>query len=95
MKFLEEYGFDKDDIEEFVDGTPKKITEILLKNLPLVKTNLGYVKGLGISTYKEIFINYPDMFLMDASNFSEMFSKYNTEELVEKLNSNFKMVEYL
>ncbi len=95
MNFLEEYGFDRDDIQEFVEGTPKRITDVLLKNLPLVKKNLGYVKDLGISTYKEIFINYPDMFLMDASNFSDMFAKYNTEELIEKLNSNFKMVEYL
>ena len=95
MSFLEEYGFDKDDIQEFVDGTPKKITDVITKNMPLVKENLGYIKGLGINTYKEIFINYPDMFLMDASNFSEMFSKYNTEELIEKLNANFKMVEYL
>jgi len=95
MNFLEEYGFDKDDIKEFVEGTPKRIADTILKYLPLVKKNLEYIRGLGISTYKEIFINYPDMFLMDASNFSEMFSKYNTEELIEKLNSNFKMVEYL
>ena len=95
MNFLEEYGFDKDDIQEFIDGTPEAISNLITNNLPLVKTNLEYIKELGISTYKEIFINYPDMFLMDASNFSEMFSKYNTEELIEKLNSNFKMVEYL
>ena len=95
MKFLEEYGFDKEDIQEFIDGTPKKIADVINKNVQLVKENLGYIKKLGISTYKEIFINYPDMFLMDASNFSEMFSKYNTEELIEKLNTNFKMVEYL
>lgn len=95
MKFLEEYGFDKEDIEEFVGNTPKKMVNILKKHLDLVEVNLGYVKNLGINTYKEIFINYPDMFLMDASNFSEMFSKYETKELIEKLNANFKMVEYL
>ena len=32
---------------------------------------------------------------MDASNFSEMFSKYETDELIERLNNNFKLVEYL
>ena len=35
------------------------------------------------------------MFLMDNSNFEEMFSKYETNELITKLNANFKMVEYL
>ena len=43
---------------------------------------LKVLKDLGITTYKEIFINYPDMFLMDASNFEESFSKYDKEELV-------------
>ena len=61
----------------------------------LVKVNLEYLKNLGIETYKEIFINYPDMFLMDASNFEESFSKYDKAELIEKLNANFKMVKYL
>ena len=95
MDFLKEFGFDEEDIREFVGGTPKKMIELLLNHLPLVKKNLEFIKKLGIDTYKEIFINYPDMFLMDASNFSEMFDKYNTEELIQKLNSNFKMVEYL
>ncbi len=95
MSFLENYGFEKADIEEFVDSTPKKMASVLKKNEKLVEENLAYVKGLGISTYKEIFINYPDMFLMDNSVFSEMFSKYEKDELIEKLNNNYKMVEYL
>ena len=95
MDFLKEYGFLDEDISEIVENTPKKITDLINKNLELVKVNLQFIKSLGINTYKEIFINYPDMFLMDASNFEEMFSKYNTEELIEKLNANFKMVEYL
>lgn len=95
MDFLKEYGFLDDDINEVVDNTPKKIIDLLNKNVELVKTNLKYIKDLGITTYKEIFINYPDMFVMDASNFEDMFAKYNTEELIEKLNANFKMVEYL
>lgn len=95
MNFLEEYGFDPSEIQEWINNTPKNIKDLLNEHLDLVKKNLKYVKDLGINTYKEIFINYSDMFLMDASNFSEMFAKYNTEELIEKLNANFKMVEYL
>ena len=95
MKFLEKYGFTKEDIDEFIDNTPKKMQEAIEQNSELVEVNLKYVKDLGTSVYKEIFINYPDMFLMDASNFSEMFSKYETDELIERLNNNFKLVEYL
>lgn len=95
MSFLKEYGFLDVDIEEFLENTPKKVIDVLESHENLVRVNLTYLKDLGITTYKEIFINYPDMFLMDASNFEESFSKYDKEELVEKLNANYKMVKYL
>ena len=95
MKFLEKYDFNKEEIDEFINNTPEIMRDAIEKHLDLVETNLAYIKDLGTNVYKEIFINYPDMFLLDASNFSEIFSKYDTEELIEKLNNNFKLVEYL
>lgn len=95
MKFLEKYGFTNEDISEFENNTPKKIMDLITEHQDLVEINLEFIKKLGTNVYKEIFINYPDMFLMDASNFSGMFSQYETEELIEKLNNNFKLVEYL
>lgn len=95
MKFLEKYGFTKEDIEEFVNNTPKKMQEAIEQNAELVEVNLKYVKDLGTSVYKEIFINYPDIFLLDASVFEKTFSQYETDELVESLNNNFKVAEYL
>lgn len=95
MKFLENYNFSQDDIEEFENNTPKKMKKTLTDNVALVEENLKYLSNLGINTYKEIFINYPDMFLMDSSNFNEKFSQYETEDLIERLNDNFKLVEYL
>lgn len=95
MNFLKEYGFLDSDINEYENNTPKKMKKVIEKNEKLVKVNLEYLKNLGIQTYKEIFINFPDMFLMDASNFEDSFAKYDKKELIEKLNANFKMVKYL
>ncbi len=95
MNFLKEYGFLDSDISEYENNTPDKIKDVILKHENLVRVNLEYLKGLGVETYKEIFINYPDMFLMDASNFEESLAKYDKTELVEKLNANFKMVKHL
>lgn len=95
MKFLESYNFSQEDIQEFENNTPKKIKKTLVDNIALVEENLKYLFNLGVNTYKEIFINYPDMFLLDNSNFVEIFSKYETDDLIERLNTNFKLVEYL
>ena len=95
MKFLEKYGFDNEEIQECLDNTPKKLQDKISKHLDLVEENLKFIQGLGIDTYKEIFINYPDLFLMDASDFNKKFSQYEAEDLIERLNANFKLVEYL
>ena len=51
MKFLEKYDFTKEDIDELIDNTPKKIMNSIKKCQPLVESNLNYLKDLGISTY--------------------------------------------
>lgn len=95
MKFLEECGFLEEDIKEYEGNTPELVRKTINEHEALVKTNIDFLKNLGIKTYKEIFINYPDMFLMDASNFEKSFTQYNQEEMIEKLNDNFKMVKWL
>ena len=95
MKFLEKYGFNKEDINRFLEITPEAMIKELTKEKDLVEVNLKYISSLGIDTYREIFINYPSMFFMDASVFKETFDKYEKDSLVEKLNKNYRIVEYL
>ena len=95
MKFLEKYDFSKEDIDELIDNTPKKVMNAIKKSQDLVEKNLEYLKGLGISTYVQIFVNFPDLFFMDHSNFKEMLDKYEKDSLVEKLNANFRLIEFL
>lgn len=95
MEYLEKYGFGKEDIDKLLYTTPKKIVSALKKSQELVETNLSYLKDLGINTYVDIFVNFPDMFFMDHSNFREMLDKYEKDSLVEKLNANFRLIEFL
>ena len=94
MNFLKEYGFEEVDINEFLENTPEKKKEEIKKHAKLVSQNIEYLKNLGVITYKEIFINYPDMFLMDASTFEKSFSQYETKELLEKFNGYYRLVRY-
>ena len=95
MNFFEKFGFLEDEQKEYEDITPEEIKKMISKHNKLVETNLQFLKDLEINTYKEIFINYPDMFLMDASNFEKYFNRYEKEALQEKLNINYKVVKFL
>ena len=95
MSFLKEYGFLDVDIEEFLENTPKKVIDVLESHENLVRVNLSYLKDLGVTNYQDIFLKFYEMFLMDNSNFIAIFSKYEKEDLIEKLKKNINIVEFL
>ena len=86
MNFIEE------DISSIISD---ELRNDLEKNSDLVKTNINYLKDLGIENYKDIFKTYYPMFLMDTSNFQEIFSKYDINDLIDKINKNMAIIEHL
>lgn len=94
MEFLDKY-FDNDTIMYLNDNVPKVILEELEKEQKLVSKNISFLKDLGVSNIDYIFKNYYDMFLMDPGLFSEIFNKYDKEDLIEKLNKNLTIIEHL
>ena len=94
MEFLDKY-FDNDTIMYLNDNVPKVILEELEKEQKLVSKNISFLKDLGVSNIDSIFKNYYDMFLMDPKLFSEIFNKYDKEDLIEKLNKNLTIIEHL
>ena len=71
------------------------IFNLLNEQKKVVTANILYLKKLGVSNYKEIFIRYADLFLMDNSNFVEIFDKYDKEDLITKLENNVDIFAYL
>lgn len=94
MEFLNKY-FDNDTIMYLNDNVPKVILEELEKEQKLVSKNISFLKDLGVSNIDNIFKNYYDMFLMDPKLFSEIFNKYDKEDLIEKLNKDLTIIEHL
>ena len=86
MNFIEE------DVSSII---PEEIKVDLENNVDLVKANINYLKDLGIENYQEIFKTYYPIFLMDASNFKEIFSKYDISDLIDKINKNMAIIEHL
>jgi len=95
MNYLEKIGFTSDDINLVKSSTTKVIFNLLNEQKRVVTANILYLKNLGITNYKEIFIKYSDYFLIDNSNFIEIFDKYDRDDLVEKLNNNIDIFAYL
>lgn len=95
MNYLEKIGFTSDDINLVKNSTTKVIFNLLNEQKRVVTANILYLKNLGITNYKEIFIKYSDYFLIDNSNFIEIFDKYDRDDLVEKLNNNIDIFAYL
>ncbi len=95
MKFLEKFGFQKKDIEALKENSTSALIKELEANKKLVSKNLEYLSNVGVKNLSEIFINYHDMFLMDNSNFVEIFNKYDPQSLIEKLAKDVRIMEYL
>jgi len=95
MKYLEKYDFTNEEIEYLEANVPTRLKDKLNENYKLVGQNINYLKELGVSNFKTIFSKYYDMFLMDYSNFTGIFKKYDTEDLIEKLNNNMEIIEFL
>lgn len=95
MEYLEGLGISNEMIDELKDCTPEKLLTLLETNKKLVSANINYLKDLGVDKYPEILVKYPDMFLMDNSNFKDIFAKYEVNDLIEKINKNVGIVEFL
>lgn len=95
MNFLLNYGFNEEEIKAFSMNVPPMLYEQILNSYPLVSQNIESLKEMGVLNYKEVFIKFYDMFLMDNSNFMNIFNKYEREDLVEKINANANIVEFL
>ena len=95
MNYLEKIGFSSDDISVIKNTNSNVIFNLLKEQKKVVTANILYLKKLGVNNYKEIFIRYADLFLMDNSNFIEIFSKYDQEDLINKLDHNIDIFAYL
>lgn len=95
MNYLKDLGFDQNTINIINESLPKKALETLEAKKEIVIKNIKYMKELGISNYQVAFVKFYNMFLMDNEEFDEIFSKYDKEDLVVKLEKNVAIMEYL
>jgi hypothetical protein len=95
MNYLKELGFEDKVIELINKNIPSQALENLTTEEATVTQNIKYLKDLGISNYVDAFIKFYNMFLLDNDTFDSIFSKYDKEDLIVKLEKNIAIMEYL
>lgn len=95
VAYLEELGFTEENIREFIKEVPSAAIDELYESSSIVKANISYLKKLGINNYQEAFLRFYNMFLIEPAAFDEVFSKYDSDDLIEKLEKNIAIMEHL
>ena len=93
--YLKDLGFSEEVVELLKKNLPDLAISSLEKEQEVVTANINYLKDLGVSNYVDAFVNFYNMFLIDNDTFDEIFSKYDREDLVAKLEKNVAIMEYL
>ncbi len=95
MGFLKEVGFTKEEILQAENNLTDLIINELISSKELVIHNIKYLKDLGVENFKEVFMKFSGMFLMDPSKFAGVFNKYVKEDLIKRIKENVGVVEFL
>lgn len=95
MMYLKDLGFEEETINLLNANLPKQALEQLEENKEVVTTNINNLRELGITNYVDAFVKFYNMFLIDIKTFDDIFSKYDREDLIAKLEKNVAIMEYL
>ncbi len=95
MNELKNFGISDSTIERLNVLLSREELDELNKHNKLVSKNINYLKEMGLDNVDVVFSNYPSLFLLDSSKFESIFNKYEAADLVEKINSNVEIIEFL
>lgn len=95
MMYLKDLGFEDETINQLNQNIPELAKEMLEEQQKTVTKNVKYLKELGVSNYVDAFVKFYNMFLLTNDEFEDIFSKYDKEDLVQKLENNIAIMEYL
>ena len=93
--YLKDLGFEEEIVNLLEANLPDNAIRSLNDNKETVINNVNCLIELGVTNYVEAFVKFYNMFLMDNDEFDEIFSKYDREDLIAKLEKNIAIMEYL
>lgn len=95
MEYLVNLGLTTDEIETLRNNLRKSTLESVELFPKIVEANYNILKDIGISNYKEIFLEHTHMFLQNPNRFQAIFDKYDHADLIRCLEKNGAIIEKL
>lgn len=99
LEYLYDFGLDSRDIEDIKENTSDAVFSELSLFTGLISENIKYMKDFGVGNYAQVVIKYPEIFLRDAESFKNVFSKFDKDDLISKVEKNpavfKKMVDFI
>ncbi len=99
LEYLYDFGLDSRDVESIKDNTDEATFSELSLFVGIVSDNIRYMKDFGVANYAQVVVKYPDIFLRDAESFKNIFSKFDKDDLINKVEKNpavfKKMVDFI
>ena len=99
MEYLYEFGLDSTDIEIMTENISENEYSDLTLFKNLIKVNMQYLNDFGIKNSNKILVKYPSILLRDTASLENVLSKFDKEDLIEKVDNNpavlKKMVDFV
>ena len=99
MDYLNNFGLDVNDINTIKENVSDDVYSDLTAFRKIVEKNIEFLKEFGVTNFKDVVIKYPDIFLRDAESFRNVFTKFDKDDLISKVEKNpaviKKMVEFV
>ncbi len=99
LEYLYNYGIDANDLDEIKEKTSESEYSELSLFEGIVKENIEYMRDFGVTNYSQVVVKFPSIFLRDSESFKNVFSKFDKDDLIAKVEKNAavfkKMVDFV
>lgn len=94
IEFLNKY-LDNTSINEINTKLDNTILYNLNCNMKNALEIINYLRSIGIINIKDLIIHKTDIFLDNKDNIVNLFSKFNINDIVNRINNNYEVIDEL
>ena len=95
MKYLIDYNLTEKDIEDINNTLSEEEWIMLTTSTSRIEEILDYLKSLGITDFKELFINKTNVLYQNVDKIEKKINECNIPNIIEKLQENIHNFDLL